>query len=162
MSFEAVAARIIQGVMVHDEMAKYYDFLAIPCYRDAHIHHAKEEFDWYHKICKHYICHHNMLIPDTSVGRPVEIIPQSWYKYTRDDVDVATKKNAIKSGIEKWYNWETETKEYYMEQLAEMTDREDRKIMNELIDCVSKEEKCAHEKWLYLKTIDWDLSKILS
>ena len=54
-------------------------------------------------------------IPDTS-----SVIPQSWYRYSRFDVDINTKKNAIQTGINKWVNWERDTKKFYESMYKEL------------------------------------------
>lgn len=63
-------------------------------------------------VNRYFINHHNKLIPKLEVSDP-EIIPSSWYKYSRQDVDNGTKKNAVKNGLTLWREWETETKELY-------------------------------------------------
>lgn len=159
--YSEVSAHIIEGVMVHDELARYYDFLAIPCYKEMHERHAKEEFCNYHRLNEHFMSVHNRLVPDKSVGRNKEIIPESWYRYSRDEVDVATKKTGIKNGMNAWVNWENSTKEFLKEMLAELTDREDRSFIMKLLDDAIEEEKCAHDKMLKLKAVDYSLEYIL-
>lgn len=158
--FSKVASHIIEGVMVHDDLAQYYDFLAIPQYREMHEHHAKEEFCNYHKICRHYMSTHNRLLPNIRASQR-DIIPEGWMRYSRDDVDVATKKQGVKNGLTLWWGWEEETKDFLKEMMAELTDIEDRCVVRSLLDDVIKEAKCAHEKCLRLKAVDYNLGQFL-
>lgn len=158
--FSQVASHIIEGVMVHDDLAQYYDFLAVPSYRDKHECHAKEEFKNYHKVCRHYMATHNQLLPNIRASQR-DIIPESWMKYTRDDVDVATKKQGIKNGVMAWWEWERETKDFLKNMMIELPDVEDRCVIRSLLDDVISEEKCAHEKYLQLKSVDFNLGQFL-
>ena len=52
------------------------------------------------EINRYYLRHHNKLIKTKSVDDP-KVIPNSWYAYERKDVDATTKRNAVKTGLEK-------------------------------------------------------------
>lgn len=146
--------------MVHDDLAQYYDFLAIHKCRDMHERHAKEEFCNYHKICRHYMSTHNKLLPNIRATQQ-EVIPEGWMRYSRDDVDLATKKQGMKNGLTKWWEWERDTKEFLKDRMSELSDIEDRCVIRSLLDDVIKEEKCAHEKCLYFKAVDYNLGQFL-
>ena len=106
--FSDLSAHFIKGMMVHDQMANYYDFLSLKGYKRCHEYHFKKESCSYRKLNRFFINHYNKLIMEKSVSDP-NIIPESWYRYSRDEIDVQTKKNAVKNGLEQWIRWETET-----------------------------------------------------
>ena len=62
-----------------------------------------------------------MLIPVEPMDRP-DVIPDSWYRYMRMDVDSGTRKNGIETGIRKWVDWEREIKDLYQAMWKELVD----------------------------------------
>ena len=110
--YRDLSAHMIKGLMVHDELANYYGFLGLDGYRCCHEYHYMAENCGYKKLNKYFIHHHNKLIPYKDIDNP-NVIPDSWYRYAREDVDNATKENAIKRGLSIWLEWEKETKRLY-------------------------------------------------
>ena len=55
------------------------------------------------------INHCNRLVREDNV-ESVRSIPTSWYNYTRQQVDGATRKQAVKDAFQKWYEWPKQTK----------------------------------------------------
>ena len=93
-----------------------------------------------------------------------QVIPQSWYKYTRYDVDANSKRNAVRDGYKKWLDYEKETKEFLtqMEQKLEQAgDRESARKLDYLIDTVQKEIEGAEEKMMALENSGYDMNYIL-
>ena len=117
--FGKISTHMLNGVMVHEQLANYYDFLGLCGYKKCHEYHFYSESISYRDICSFYISTYNKLIseqiPDTS-----SVIPQSWYRYSRFDVDINTKKNAIQTGLNKWVNWERDTKKFYESMYKEL------------------------------------------
>ena len=68
----------------------------------------------YREFITYYIDHQDRLVQDFSPNSltSFNIIPDNWYSYTRDDMDTNTRRNAVKSGIEKYVHWEKETKKF--------------------------------------------------
>lgn len=117
--FAKIKARMLEGMVFHDEMSRYYDFLDMCEYRDEHRKQYAEETKGYQKLCEYYMHHYNKLIPHTPMARP-DVIPESWYMYQMQDVDTSTKKNAVRSGAKKWVSWESETKDLYEDMCGEL------------------------------------------
>ncbi len=110
--YSNLAAHMIKGLMIHDQMVDYYCFLNLKGYAMCHkYHYISENWD-YMKLKKYYIKHHGKLIPEKSIENP-KVIPSNWYSHIKADVDVSTVRNGVKTGLEKWVAWETETKELY-------------------------------------------------
>ena len=61
--------------------------------------------------------HYNKFVPKRSLNNlsSPTLIPDSWYNYTKDNVDINTKRNAIKTGFERWIDWEKEVKIFLQE-----------------------------------------------
>lgn len=115
---------MLEGMVFHDEMARYYDFLCMCDMRDKHRLHYAEETEGYIELCEYYMHHFNKMIPHTPMSRP-DVIPESWYMYTRQDVDSTTRANAKRSGAKKWIAWESETKDLYEDCCRELLNSND-------------------------------------
>ena len=110
--YSKIASHMIKGMMAHDQLANYYDFLGLKGYKRCHEYHFMCETVAYRSINRYFINHYNKMVEQEQVSDP-ELIPSSWYKYTRHDVDINTKRNAVKVGLDKWVAWEKETKTLY-------------------------------------------------
>ena len=161
--YSGLSEHMIQGMMLHDQLANYYDFLGLKGYKRCHEYHFLAETLNYRSLNRYFINHHNMLIPETRFDNE-SVIPESWYNHVRSDVDMATKKNAVKTGLTKWVEWERKTKDYYQQMYIELLD------MGEVasackIKCfvkdVDKELKKAERYWLNKEAIGYDMSVII-
>ena len=155
---------MIKGVMLHEQMADYYDFLNLHGYKRCHEYHSKCEMHSMRKLHKYYINHFNRLIEETSIDDPA-VIPTSWFKYSRQDVDANTKRQAVKSGIEKWVAWEQNTKSLYQRMYNELCSIDEiaaAKKVACLIKDVDGELKWAQRRHISLVAADYDMGYILS
>lgn len=162
--FSELSAHFIRGMMIHDQLATYYDMLSMRGFKRKHEYEFKHDSCNYRKLNRFYINHYNRLIPEKSVSDP-RLIPDSWYRYSREDVDASTKKSAIKNGIEQWVAWETTTlSKLQRAQLDLYDDGEVASAMfiNKFIKDVAKELKCAKRLKLDLEAVDYDLGYVLS
>ena len=110
--YSNISAHMVKGLMIHDQMASYYYFLNLEGYGKCHEYHYWEESKNYLCLKKYYFKHHEKLIKEKSIENP-QIIPSSWINYTKEQVDINTKRSSVKSGLEKWISWEEETKKLY-------------------------------------------------
>lgn len=99
--FTELSAHMIRGLMFHDQMNSYYLFLGLNKYACDHECRYREENESYLRLKQHYFRYHNKLIKDKEIDADLEVIPRSWYNYERKDVDINTKRNAVKEGYEK-------------------------------------------------------------
>ena len=148
--FSELSAHMIKGLMVHDQMAKYYCFLNLKGYAKCHTYHYLCENKDYMELNHYYHKYHNKLIKEQPVSDP-KLIPNSWYTYLRIDIDATTKRNAVKTGLEKWASWEKDTLDLYSKMyqellsLGEIADALiDKKTCDFDIACIlgDQEEKC--------------------
>lgn len=161
--FSALSAHFVKGLMIHTQLANYYDFLSLRGYKRCHEYHFKKESCSYRKLNRYYLNHYNKLIEEQRVDDP-EIIPESWYKYSRTDVDMQTKKNAVKSGVQRWVAWEKETKEKLQDAYIELLDKNEiatAMFIKKFIKDVDCELKYAERKMLDLMSVDFDMTYIL-
>lgn len=162
--YSSIVSHMIKGMMIHAQFADYYDFLGLQGYKRCHEYHFLQESCAYRGISRYFINHHNMLIPDERIENP-NIIPESWFSHTRDDVDSATKKNAIKSGLTKWVEWERETKDLYQrmyKELMEIGEVASACKVKELVYDVDCELKKAERYWLNKEAMGYDMPTIIS
>ena len=142
--FSELAAHMIKGMMIHEQLANYYDFLGLKGYKRCHEYHFLHESCMFRKLNRYYINHYNKLIPEKKVDDP-QVIPNTWYRYTRQEVDSGTKKNAVKTGLERWVAWERETKELYQSMYQEVVNNGS--IAAALfIECLIKDVDCELKK----------------
>ena len=105
---------MVEGIMIHDELANGYDFMGLYGFAKCHDYHHLEETCSYRKISHYYATHyHKLLLVDTQERQ--KIIPDAWRKYTTFDVDTNTKRSAIKDMMKKWVDWEHDTKKLYQD-----------------------------------------------
>jgi len=92
------------------------------------------------------------------------VIPTTWYNYTRYDVDQGTKRNAVKDGFKKWIEYEKETRQYLSQmaqRLEQMNEREAARKLDHLIEHVEKEIATAENKMMNLESTGYDMAYIL-
>ena len=161
--YKDLSTHMIKGVMIHEQMADYYDFLSLRGYKRCHEYHMFSEMKMLRKLHRYCLNHYNRLIEEDNFENP-DIIPSSWYRYTRQDVDANTKRNAVKSGIEKWVAWESDTKKLYEKSYHELMELGEVAAANELscfVCDVDRELKCAQRKHLDLMSADYSMEYIL-
>ncbi len=161
--FTKISAHMIKGIMFHEQMSNYYDFLNLRGYKRCHEYHYICETVEYRKLQRYYINCYNKLIPDSDIGN-TSIIPTNWSRYTRQEVDGSTKRNAVKSGISEWIKWERETRDLYADmykELEKMNEVSAAAYICKLVCKVEKEIKHAERKGIDLETVDYDMSVIV-
>ena len=162
--YSKLATHMLKGVMMHEQLANYYDFLGLYGYKKCHEYHFMTEMRTYRKVCRYVIEHHNVLIPDVKPVDP-EVIPDSWYRYNRMEVDNTTRKNAVKNGLNTWVEWEKETKELYStlyKQFLELDAVADACYIKCLVADVDEELKCAEQYQLTKESVNYELSHIIA
>ena len=161
--FSKLISHMLEGSMYHEEMMKAYCFLGLQGYAKQQKHRFDEEIDNYNKLVKYYMTHYYRLVPTEKLTQP-ELIPNSWYKYSSQAVDVGTKRNAIKELMIKWVEWEKDTKKLYEEMYLELTNLREVAAairVEKLIKDVDKELSEAQQQLLYLETIGYDMTLIV-
>ena len=161
--YSKLANHMLQGIMTHEEFANYYDFLGLKGYKRCHEYHYLDEICQYRGLVRYFINHHNKLI-ETEIEAE-SVIPESWYRYTRQDVDATTKRNAVKSGLQKWVQWERSTKHLYEQMYQELMKIDEVASackVKELIMHVDCELKKAERYLLCKEATNFDLGSIIA
>lgn len=74
--FAKVAAHMVEGLMLHDQMSSYYDFLNLEGYAKCHEYHYWCENKNYICLKHYYTKHHSKLLKEIPVTDP-SFIPAS-------------------------------------------------------------------------------------
>lgn len=162
--FASLSAHAIEGLMFHDQMARYYDFLGLRGYKRCHEYHYAEESVGYRKLNRYFTNHYGRLIPKQRSEDPNKI-PENWYRFKREDVDPNTKRNAVQSGIESWVTWERDTKTLYEKACKDLFDMGEvaaSKKVGKMVKAVDKELKCAERKWIALVSVGYDMISVMA
>lgn len=162
--YKKIASHQIQGMMIHEQLANYYDFLGLKGYKRCHEYHFLVETLSYRSVCRYFINHHNKMIEEDKLDNP-NVIPQNWFKYKRQDVDNATRKNAVKEGLDTWLSWERDTKELYQQMYGELYNVGEFASackIKELIESVDHELKQVERYALSKKATDYNMSDIIA
>lgn len=150
--------------MMHEQMSQYYRFLGMNGYAERHDWHYNQENTTYKFIRDYYINHYNKLPPKASAINP-NVIPDGWYRYSRDEVDASTKKSAVKVGLNTWKEWEEKTKEFYQATYYELINMKEiafAHAMDALIANVDMELTDVISYCLKHKATDYDMDIIMS
>lgn len=110
--FSEINARQIAAIMMHDQMADYFDFLGLSGYKRLHLYQYFAESKERRGVAHYYINHHGKLIPDRFEGN-IQMIPESWRSANRMSVEKSTKQKAVEDGFSVYLGWEQATKDVY-------------------------------------------------
>lgn len=165
MTIEEVAIKISQhmmkGVVFHTQLSEYYNFLNLNVYSQFHKYQAEEEFCQALEFQDWYVSNHGKLIPTITNPAIENIIPQEWFSHTKQDVDKATVRQGVQDGHVKWINWEAQTRRLYQDSIKELQNEVDKMYIRKLLKKVNKELMRAKEKYISLKSCDYDICQII-
>ena len=157
--FSKINAHLAKGLMIHDQISNAFGFLNLCGYQKCHEQHYYEESINYREFNKFYLTYYHKLIPNLPPEN-VEIIPTSWYKYMRENVDTNTRRQSVRDLFKKWIEWETDTKNLLQTSYAQLRENNDffaaDKIM-EMLKEVSDELATAYNSYINLSSTDYDI-----
>lgn len=161
--FSDILNHEVQGIMMHGELADYFDFLDLMGFKRLHEYQFLSECACMRGIHRYVINHYEMLPHTSNVGSAKEYIPTAFRSYKRIDVSSDAKKNAIKNCMEVWCDWETETKKFYENYYCSLCDIHEIASalkVKEMISDVDEELKRAMRLHIKCKSLDYNLSDI--
>ena len=161
--FTNVSAHMIVGVMIHKELADYYDFMSLANYEKIHSKQYISESKALRKLNKYYITRFYKLIPEPRVEIP-SVIPKDIYKHKSDDLSPMDVRQAVKRTLELWVDWETQTKKLYEESYAELITNGDigsALYIGKLVEDVDEELVEARALLMKNQHTDFDIVKII-
>lgn len=122
--YSRIANRIIEAMMLHDDLAQAFDFLCLDGYKRMHEYYYYKETANYRALSRYFINHHNKLIIPNKVEYD-SVIPEEWYNRNRQDIDESTKRDIIKHFVNIWVAWERETKKLYEQYYKDLIDMDE-------------------------------------
>lgn len=162
-AFSKIAARMVEGLMFHDQMANYYAFLGFKGFQKEQEFHFVGESLSYRRLCRYFIRHYNRLVPEAAIENP-SAIPSGWQKYQGQDVDSSTRRKSISDGFSKWVEWERGTKAIYEECASSLYSGglvAGAIAIEKLVQDVDKELAIADGERLDLEAAGYDLPTII-
>lgn len=160
--FSKLAIHMVEGIMMHNEFAQQFNFLGLEGFAFFQYSHQLEETQNYLCLCNYYTNHYHKLIENVEIIIP-KLIPQSWYKYTSMAVDTKTRYDALKTIMNKWINWEIETKKLYQNmynELIQLKEIATATQINCFIEDVSEELAKAEQNLIRLELTEYDWTMI--
>lgn len=161
--FTQLAKHMLEGMKLHCEFSKGYDFLGFYGFSKCHEYHYLAETKGYECLLHYYSCRYHKLLELKDIPEP-NIIPDTWYKYTTMAVDTGTKRSATKSMMEKWVEWEKDTKQFYQKMYKELYENDEIAAANEVKSYIYDvdEELCyAEKKLIELETLGYDALSLI-
>lgn len=117
--FSRISAHMVEGIMLHEQLCSYFEFLNLDGYQYCHKFHYLSETLSQRDIQDFYIHKYNKMIPSAKIDSS-SFIPDSWYGYTRQAVDIQTKRNAVRTAFDKIIKWEKSSCTLYNSMIAEL------------------------------------------
>ena len=107
--FSQLLTHMAKGIIIHNECALLFGFLNLQGYQKCHEYHYYEESYNYKEMQNFFLIHCGKMVKEQSIDKS-EIIPSSWYKFNKEDVDANNKRSCVRDLMKKWVDWEKETK----------------------------------------------------
>ena len=161
--FATLLTHAAKGLNIHNQLANAFGFLNLKGYQKCHEYHFLEESHDYRELQDFILTVYNKLIPETQ-PESLTIIPPNWYKYVKADVDVGTKRAAIRDLTLKWVEWEEETNKLLEKSYKDLMDVGAVSGALKISDMLRencKELDYAREMFLNLEAIGYDMSLII-
>lgn len=161
--FQKISERQITGMMLHEQLADYYDFLNLRGLKRLHEYHFFYEAAEMRGIRRYYINHYNMLVSGSHPNNPT-IIPDNWHAYTRQQVTPDTKRRSVRDAMAKWISWERESKacyEHCYRDLCDLGEIAAAQKVKDLACAVDQELKYADRLCIDMESTGYDLTYII-
>ena len=161
--FAKVSDHMIEGMMLHEKMADYYNFLGLDGFKRLHEYHFLCETISMRRIHRYFIDHCNQLLPEANATH-LNVIPVAWSNFTQQAVESETKSKAVETGMHMWCEWEHDTKELYAKSAKDLYDAGEvaaAGVIYELVRDVDDECEYADRLALKLSAVDYDMQVIV-
>lgn len=161
--YSEIRRRLIAALMFHGQMADYFDFLGLNGYKRMHEYQYYAESAGFRNLTKHYINHHNKLLPDI-FGGEVKMIPDAWLSVDRMSVGRSTKQKAVEDAFNAYHEWEQESAAvyaHYANALRGSGHEADAIYIDRLVEDTEEELKCVSRIILDLISSGYDMVYIV-
>lgn len=162
--FNKLFTHMLEGIQFHYDMAQAYDYLSLKGLSRCHVYHAYEEQQGY-LLLSHYFLNHFYKLLQIENPLKQKVIPDTWYKYSIQSVDNATRRSATKELMERWIKWEQDTKQLYSEmrqELIQIGEVAAALYIDQYILDVTQELENAQKKLIRLETVGYDLVEMIN
>lgn len=162
-TFSKVSEHMVKGLMLHDQLSNYYAFLGLRGLQKEQEYRFYDEVASFRRLSRYYVDHYNRLITETQFETPA-VIPSGWYGRKRQEVDSATRRNAVSNGFSKWIKWEQETKALYEKASSDLYmdgTVAGSLVIEKLVSDVDRELAEAEREQIALETIGYDMAEIV-
>ena len=158
--YAMMSERMLVALMFHNDMSDYFNFLGLHGFECIHEYQYHEESISRRHLKREYLDIHNKIIKEHFEPEYFEdVIPTDWSKYTRMDIDKSVIPKFVKSSIEKYKDWEEETKEMYETAYCVAISKGyvvDADIIKDYISCVQSELKKIYRLYEELNCVGFD------
>ena len=138
-----------EGIVFHDMMTDYFDFLGLDGFMKLHEHQAVEEACEYREMKEFFM-------------KAPSVIPNDWQKHKTTEINAASVRTLTKNAFDLYLKWEKETRELYKECAKALKDEciECYYKILELLDDVEKEIRNLEDMIVDLQVSDYDARSI--
>lgn len=140
-AFETVSKHQIEGMMLHDQLADAFEYLALPGFEAMHEYRFADESKAMRALHLYYISRYNSIVPDF---HPSSIDLLRCWRGGERRAAMDTRRKHVRELFEKWVEWERDTKLLYQRIVAEL--------------CNAGEVAAAHEMLELVKDVDEELA----
>ena len=161
--YTEVSNHLLQGIMNHEQLSNFYDYLGLTGYAKCHEYHYLSESCNYRKLQKWYIDMYDKVIPESKIENE-SIIPNTWYTEIKQNTTFENRQDYIKFGFEFWINWEESTKKLFERACRDCLDMGELSsifIFAELLNDVNAELKEAKKNEMERIATDFDINEIV-
>lgn len=158
--FTLISTRQFVALRFHNDMADLFDFLGLRGFKRMHEYQFLAESAEYRSVRRYFLNHHGQLLNAGETER-VSVIPDDWYKYTREDVSPTVRQQAVQRAMQQYRQWESDTKALYEKcatYLLGWGKVADFNKVNDLIRDVDSELKYLERLCLELQAVEYDCS----
>lgn len=154
-----------QGILFHQEMVDYFDFLNLSGFRRLHEYQMIKEANEWMELRHRYIKILNELMPDiTTYEMPKRYIPEGWRRASRSEVNKNILQKAVQSALVSYGTWEKYVAKECGKAAAKMREYNcevDAEYFSKLACCSMCEIEKLEKIMLRLNICDYDIVYIL-
>lgn len=160
--YAQISAHFVEGLMIHNQLISYYNFLGFKGHAKMHEYHYLEESINHIKLNQYYLTHYNYLIGDKKIDNP-EIIPKDWLYKKRSEININEIKELLNRGVDLWVRWEQKTKillQQMYKELISLSEFASAEFISNFIKDVDDELAMAQAEKLIYENTNYDISFI--
>lgn len=131
--FETVSRHQIEGMMLHDQLADAFEYLALPGFAMMHEYRFADESKAMRAVHSYYITHHHAMIPDSHPA--AEDLIKCWRGADWQQA-MSMRRKSVHELFQKWVEWERATKILYQQIVTELLNHGEAAAAHELMELV--------------------------